>query len=158
MICINQSDVEGRIAQILRMLAISPKASLVVIWLGAEYDSGNKTFDFTNHILTKGLDDSCEPETNGPSGAISLPKGEHISYDWYKAHQFRSSSSFSASYRAILLICQRPFRRRTWIVQEILASQEGLVLWCRLHFSGIHRVCTRLGYGKGSKLTLVVRW
>jgi Heterokaryon incompatibility protein (HET) len=102
-LCINQEDTEERNRQVQQMKDIYQRASLVVIWLGESNDSSTLAFNALHGML------------------------EHLDWqDRVPSDIFRRENSME--WRAISDLLYRPWFRRTWIIQEVLAARCGLIV------------------------------
>ncbi|EXJ78391.1 hypothetical protein A1O1_08791 [Capronia coronata CBS 617.96] len=101
-LCINQSDLAERSAQVLRMKAIYGKAKEVVACLGSEDDDDHcsQMMRFLNSTSIDG------PEK------VEFPVRGKASFDDLKA------------------LVRRPYWRRVWIIQEIAAAKKVSLLAC----------------------------
>lgn len=105
-LCINQSDIEERNCQVLRMGSIFQNAKLVQAWLGAAGDDSDEAIALVRNInngdwrvnLLKDLSDG---------GAVILNQSQR--------------------WRAIAVLMERAWFRRRWVVQEVAFAAEVLV-------------------------------
>lgn len=101
-ICIDQSNVNERNHQVGLMKQIYSMASNVYIWLGCESENSRVAMDFLANEGAKPLDrqvDDYRPIWNAQEG------------------------------KAIRDLCERPYWRRMWIIQEIIHANR-LTVWC----------------------------
>lgn len=112
-ICINQDDLKERASQVLLMREIYANASQVLIWLGNEEDDDEHTFKALEQISTQihGLEDDVE----GDTADYSLYTSEHLP----TTEMFNNISS----------LLQRPWFRRTWVVQEVASAQKVVFMY-----------------------------
>ncbi|KAF2995187.1 hypothetical protein E8E14_004255 [Neopestalotiopsis sp. 37M] len=101
-ICINQENVHERNHQVGMMKAIYAQASEVYVWLGPEGDDSNHAMEFMQQQSSTNL------RTRG-SGFFPL---------WDR----RTAKALSS-------LCERPYWRRMWIIQELLHA-EKIIVWC----------------------------
>ncbi|PQE03876.1 hypothetical protein CJF30_00006585 [Rutstroemia sp. NJR-2017a BBW] len=104
-ICINQADIPERSDQILRMRQIYAQAVLVTVWLGPERDDSDIAFQMIRTISHQGEN----------------------SKEWLKDSLM--TRKHSLEWRALYHMLHRPWWRRIWIIQEIVAAQD-VVLFC----------------------------
>ena len=105
-LCINQSDIVERGRQVLRMNDIYKTASETICWLGVENEDCPLAFDLIN-ILAQPDDDPAQYED--ALTPLYRPSKNHE----YEAH-----------WKAFLRLFSRPYWRRVWIIQEIVASRK----------------------------------
>ncbi|UKZ83317.1 hypothetical protein TrVFT333_011125 [Trichoderma virens FT-333] len=101
-ICINQSDVNERNHQVGLMRQIYTNATAVYVWLGCESSNSNLAMDYITEKASKKL----KAKGLGFRPIWSEQEGE-----------------------ALVELCERPYWRRMWIIQEII-SAENIVVWC----------------------------
>lgn len=101
-ICINQSNVHERNHQVNLMKQIYVKACEDYIWLGGEADNSGLAIDY---ITMKG---SRKLRPRGPG---------------FRAVWTREEG------KALCHLCERPYWRRMWIIQEIVHA-EKITVWC----------------------------
>ncbi|KXL49479.1 hypothetical protein M433DRAFT_116040 [Acidomyces richmondensis BFW] len=135
-LCINQSNNEEKSKQISNMLLIFQKAQSVLVWLG-EQSFGDTDFA-TRFIRQPGCfkygwlhveGGLCRPsyrEQKSSSG--SLETESVMTLPLCLGHASRLS-------QALQDLLNRPFYRRVWVVQEIWAAQNILVLCGEIRFS-----------------------
>jgi hypothetical protein len=118
-ICIDQSNIQERNHQVRLMKEIYTAASVVDIWLGAEADDSDLAI---RHIKARAK----------KSPAIS---GEGQKKAW--------SSRVG---RAVSELCERPYWRRMWIIQEVCHADD-IADWCgqkRFSWSALKALHLRL--------------
>lgn len=101
-ICIDQSNVNERNHQVGLMKQIYSMASSVYIWLGRESENSRLAMDFLANEGTKPLKRQV---------------------DDYRPIWDRQEG------KAIRDLCERPYWRRMWIIQEIIHANR-LTVWC----------------------------
>jgi hypothetical protein len=101
-ICIDQTNLEERGKQVLRMGDIYSKAALTMAWLGGTYDDSNIAFD----IIEKLGNTSPEQSPLEFMRAL-LPKPED-----------------KTSWLALDRLFDRPYWQRVWIRQELVLSEN----------------------------------
>jgi hypothetical protein len=134
-ICINQSDVDERSAQVLIMSKIYSKAQLVVVWLGEAYANDEFAFDALYRFWQRIENEDDELDLLGEVWS-DVVGHTHAPY-W---------SALGA------LLCKRWFTR-VWILQEIVVAQQALVMcgphnipWCEFEeVIRLFRLCTMEG-------------
>ncbi|PQE13628.1 heterokaryon incompatibility protein [Rutstroemia sp. NJR-2017a BVV2] len=104
-ICINQADIHERSDQILRMRQIYAQAVLVTVWLGPERDDSHIAFQMIR----------------------TISRQEENSKEWLKDSLM--TRKHSLEWRALYHMLRRPWWRRIWIIQEIVAAKD-VVLFC----------------------------
>ncbi|KAM5354744.1 hypothetical protein ACJ41O_001391 [Fusarium nematophilum] len=118
-VCINQSDLAEREAQVLRMADIYSQASRVVAWLGPEADNSSEAF----RALTY-LGEQSEITLNGRS--IRAPGVARASWR-QRLHGLQHTAE---TMRAIDSVLRRGWWFRIWIVQEINLGSSRAVVQC----------------------------
>jgi hypothetical protein len=101
-VCINQKVVSERNHQVSMMKRIYSTASHVHIWLGAEAENSDCAMDWLNQKGSQKL----------------RPRGPGYHPIWNRVQG-----------KALVRLCERPYWRRMWIIQEILHA-ERIVMWC----------------------------
>ncbi|KAL1600568.1 hypothetical protein SLS60_006954 [Paraconiothyrium brasiliense] len=101
-VCINQSNMTERNHQVSLMKDIYVQAHEVYIWLGPEKENSDLAMDYLAMEGSRGL------RRRGP-GYYPLWKGEQG--------------------QALVHLCERPYWRRMWIIQEI-AHAGKITVWC----------------------------
>jgi hypothetical protein len=101
-VCINQEVVSERNHQVSMMKRIYSTASYVYIWLGAEAENSDCAMDWLNQKASQKL----------------RPRGPGYHPIWNRVQG-----------KALVRLCERPYWRRMWIIQEILHA-ERIVMWC----------------------------
>ncbi|PVH79337.1 HET-domain-containing protein [Cadophora sp. DSE1049] len=99
-ICINQEDIKERSSQVLLMKNIYQLASSVVIWLGGPLPIRHGTKDWIRHVLRP------DYTTNG----------DLMDKRW------------NAIIKSLILLLQKPWFLRTWIIQEVALAKNAVVL------------------------------
>ena len=104
-LCINQRDLQELASQVQQMKHIYQQASLVVVWLGDEDHSSALAFDAFHEMV------------------------EHLSWEnrvpeWL----IKAIVADPKRWKAISDTLDRPWFRRTWVIQEVLAAREAYVL------------------------------
>ena len=107
-LCINQGDTNEKSDQILRMRQINTQAVLVTVWLGPERDESNVAFQMIRTISQQG-------ENSG---------------EWLKNSLITRKNSLE--WRALYHMLRRPWWRRIWIIQEMVAAEDA-VFFCGPH-------------------------
>lgn len=101
-ICINQADLRERNHQVALMKMIYTNATYVHIWLGPEAENSNLAIDFLENKGTRNLQ----------------PRGQGYRPIWTREEG-----------RALRDLCERPYWRRMWVIQEIIHADQ-LTVWC----------------------------
>lgn len=110
-ICINQTDLDEKGREALRMGDIYANASETIAWLGIEADNSNRAFDLL-HILLRADHDTVKYE----EGMARL-------------YQPAANGKYEDHWIALQSLYDRPYWRRVWIIQEI-ASAPQVVIRC----------------------------
>jgi hypothetical protein len=98
-ICINQKDFLERSAQVAMMSLVYSSAKQVCVWLGEDNEESTRAIQFIKNEITtlKNFDKLCTDKTHGD--------------DW----------------RALLVLMQREWFSRRWVVQEIALARKATV-------------------------------
>ncbi|KAB8248470.1 heterokaryon incompatibility protein-domain-containing protein [Aspergillus flavus] len=108
-VCINQQDNQEKGYQIRLMPTIYSKASHVIVWLGKAADHSDRALD-TIRLAAENTSSGCESTT-----------------PWGK----------ETNTTAVLMLLQRPWFRRVWVLQEISAARSILVMCGYFKINGI---------------------
>lgn len=106
-ICINQRDLPERASQVHQMKDIYQRASIVVVWLGDANNSSTQAFDALHGIL-----EHLDWQGKVPSWIVDPDRVTQNTKEW----------------RAISEILYRPWFRRMWVIQEVLAARRAFIL------------------------------
>ncbi|KAH8716769.1 heterokaryon incompatibility protein-domain-containing protein [Phaeosphaeriaceae sp. PMI808] len=98
-ICINQDDPEERNQQVQMMSRIYTRAQKVCIWLGEDSDESELAFNFIREEITQ------------------LRNFDKISSD----------KNYSDKWRALMMLMQREWFSRRWVVQEISLAKKAKI-------------------------------
>ncbi|KAG8355395.1 hypothetical protein FVEN_g6877 [Fusarium venenatum] len=101
-ICINQSNIHERNHQVNLMRQIYARAGHVNIWLGQEDDDSDIAMDFL----------ACRAKQKLKCRGLG-----------YRSPWSRQEG------RALMHLCNRPYWRRMWIIQEIIYAKD-ITIWC----------------------------
>ncbi|KAM0259745.1 hypothetical protein ACHAQJ_003181 [Trichoderma viride] len=101
-ICINQSDVGERNHQVGMMRQIYANAADVYIWLGPESDDSAIAMDYITQKASRELE----------------AKGLGFRPVWSEREG-----------KALVELCERPYWRRMWILQEVINARH-IAVWC----------------------------
>jgi hypothetical protein len=123
-ICINQTDLEERSAQVLKMKDIYEKASEVVIWLGAGSDETMLAMSFIRKIWHFWVH-SVEVLGKTESTVLDTCQSDLAALfdEYHGAVDFRPLDSF----RQLLL---RKWFERVWVIQEATTPLNIKILQC----------------------------
>ncbi|KAB8272533.1 heterokaryon incompatibility protein-domain-containing protein [Aspergillus minisclerotigenes] len=108
-VCINQQDNQEKGYQIRLMPTIYSKASHVIVWLGKAADHSDRALD-TIRLAAENTSSGCESTT-----------------PWGK----------ETNTTAVLMLLQRPWFRRVWVLQEISSARSILVMCGYFKINGI---------------------
>ena len=112
-ICINQSDLEERGQQVLRMQEIFTKAETILVWLGEERSDSDTAISFIQQVSDK---------FNSPNA----PK-------WL--HESILGRSFDRQWLSVHSLFQRKWWVRTWVIQEVADAQDVILVCGTKQFS-----------------------
>jgi hypothetical protein len=110
-ICIDQANTGERNHQVQQMSRIYKQALRVLIWLGRESEDSKEALDFIN-----------------PDSAASV-KERNLGIDY---------SQFMRKVEALCRLCDRPYWRRLWIVQEVVLARDARIQCGRDYVSWQH--------------------
>jgi hypothetical protein len=97
-ICINQDNIAERNHQVGFMSSIYRQAHCVIAWLGPETGTSHKAMSFLNQI--------CE-------GSVPVADCDSL--------------RFKENWHAIKSLCEVPYWRRLWIIQEVVLASDILL-------------------------------
>ncbi|KAH8821389.1 heterokaryon incompatibility protein-domain-containing protein [Xylogone sp. PMI_703] len=106
-ICINQSNNEEKAQQVMLMPKIYSTASCVQAWLGEEDSNGRPALGLLEKI--------------GKTDFSALPQ-KQISISWMQDHGLPLQGD--PLWQQLLLFWQRPWFRRSWVVQEFVLAKD----------------------------------
>lgn len=121
-ICINQTDVAERNAQVSIMSRVYQQAGTVLVWLGEEDKQTVELFDFI--LDTEGW---TKGRVDEHGGSMSL-SNHSSSGDESDFEVEEEQTSYPEFWLDFLGVCSNPYWRRVWIVQEILSSSAVKLL------------------------------
>ncbi|KAM3447700.1 hypothetical protein MY3296_008449 [Beauveria thailandica] len=108
-VCINQDDLEERSRQVQYMAEIYARASRVIVWL--EHGAvNNDTRDAKSPKAGQGALEELSDAANGQSKSLT------------------KSSDVRADYQAICDMLQGPWFERVWVLQEVAAARQVLIM------------------------------
>ncbi|KAI1398638.1 HET-domain-containing protein [Hypoxylon fuscum] len=132
-VCINQSDLTERAAQVALMTSIYYNASNVVVWLGKEDQDAHEALSIISEYvpaLIKIILELLPGRTGGTeAGMVNL-------YDDAKLHEKYDLTPRSMdSWKALVRFLSRRWFNRIWIVQEMVFNQSHLICCGPLRFN-----------------------
>ncbi|KAK3389708.1 heterokaryon incompatibility protein-domain-containing protein [Podospora didyma] len=114
-LCINQDDLAERASQVLLMQQIYHNATEVCMWLGREDEFSSLTFQLLGTLA------SLDTRRPGQQQELINPQ----------AMQRMGVPVFpSEDWEALTRLLERPYFRRIWILQEMIAASLGSKLYC----------------------------
>lgn len=128
-ICINQSDIKEREAQVRMMSDIYSRASLTVIWLGEEDDHIAHAFDWLVAFET-----SRKPLMGSRTiaGPIDPVQSQALRAELYENNHskprnilrtvFGDQLTQDKAFEDIWVLLRRPWFMRKWVIQEVVKS------------------------------------
>ncbi|CAO2657858.1 Nn.00g071180.m01.CDS01 [Neocucurbitaria sp. VM-36] len=114
-LCMNQGDIEERNAQVARMADVFKRADGVVVWLGKEDE-------FTQDALTTMRRVSTIPESDWPL----VPYTSFYEPD--ESHLGHRSGLSLYNWLGFMVLINRPWFKRAWVVQEIALGKSAIVV------------------------------
>ena len=124
-VCINQQGAIERARQVREMPLIYRKASIVVAWIGLDYESGAEVIGFFNKH-EKGLM-SIERYLRRGSDRYEKPKRERVLIAMEIVRESLHESFGKNTLEPFRLLFKRPWFKRRWIIQEAILAQEAHV-------------------------------
>lgn len=121
-VCINQSDIPEREAQVLRMADVYSLASRVVVWLGPETETTGEAID-TLRYLGQQVEDSVDRWLS-PSPEASEPM-------WYE--ESCDLPYTPETCEAIVELLRREWFQRVWVLQEVMLANSHATMQCGHH-------------------------
>lgn len=113
-VCINQHDMNEKARQVRMMWGVYKYAKQVMIWLGGPEDDAelamNLLFDVANAIVTE--------EFTGRK-PVYLPTGSLPSFNFHYD---------APSWIALAKLLERPWFRRVWVMQEVVAAKQAVLV------------------------------
>ncbi|KAB5540270.1 heterokaryon incompatibility protein-domain-containing protein [Coniochaeta sp. 2T2.1] len=139
-ICINQTDLQERSSQVLLMQQIYGQASQVLVWLGELTDGGILGMrELQNRIWSQGWH---QFKIDRKYGKPTLPWTEQFTTS--KGIMNRSALVDEQSMGEIRELLDRPWWRRTWIIQEAVLARK-IVIMCGPETTGWESVAAFFG-------------
>ncbi len=115
-LCINQEDVTERSCQVRLMRLIYNRADLVVAWLGPEDEYTAAAFQLVQSIFTRHV-----------SPDVSLDAEPEAIWDRQEMDAMELPHFPSFAWEALARLFERPYFRRTWVVQEIVVASDAII-------------------------------
>lgn len=116
-VCISQTDVEERNAQVKRMRDVYSLAERVIVWLGPSTSDSALALE-TLRYFSKQVEytiDDCIGDAPGATEPRWWDAEYRLPYD-------------DATWAALIALFRRPWFSRVWVLQEALLAHEGLVM------------------------------
>ncbi|KAI9650393.1 hypothetical protein NHQ30_000407 [Ciborinia camelliae] len=108
-LCINQTCVKERNAQIQIMGQIYSGASRVIVWLGNAMDDSDTAMTMLQDITAQ----------------VVLRKNHRISDEEYDHQLGQLSNDYDhKDWKSLVALCQRPYWSRIWVLQEVHLSKS----------------------------------
>ena len=115
-LCINQEDVIERNSQVRLMRLIYNRADLVIAWLGLEDDYTAAAFQLVQTIFEKHV-----------SPDLSLDAEPEAIWDKQQMDAMGLPHFPSFPWEALARFFERPYFRRTWVVQEVVVASDIII-------------------------------
>ncbi|KAI0894284.1 HET-domain-containing protein [Annulohypoxylon nitens] len=133
-ICINQSDLGERAAQVSLMTSIYSNAANVVVWLGKDDDDAHEALALLSEY-TPALNSITEDIIAG-NHDVSIIAGMINIYDDPKVHEkYNITQKSMDSWKALVRFLSRRWFSRIWIVQEMVFNVSHLICCGSLRFT-----------------------
>ncbi|KAF2647811.1 HET-domain-containing protein [Lophiostoma macrostomum CBS 122681] len=154
-ICINQDDLDERAQQVRFMARIYGCAQRVVVWLGEEANGSAEALHFlgrtirprhlsnelSRHIVDRGsLQKSLYPEKN----VLDIDEGYNrlnsVGSDQVPGHEYQEivfDKEFTVG-DAVKALLSRKWFKRVWVVQEVAAARDILLMCGSTELNGYH--------------------
>ncbi|KAK0507070.1 hypothetical protein JMJ35_010528 [Cladonia borealis] len=115
-LCINQEDVIERNSQVRLMRLIYNRADLVIAWLGLEDDYTAAAVQLIQTIFEKHV-----------SPDLSLDAEPEAIWDKQQMDAMGLPHFPSFPWEALARLFERPYFRRTWVVQEVVVASDIII-------------------------------
>lgn len=116
-LCINQSDISERNAQVARMVDIYSLAQRVIAWLGPDSADGSHAMQALDFLGSQAL-------TTVENLVIATPEATERHWDHQTVLAYERDT-----WVAIAQLLNRDYFRRLWVIQEIQVAKE-VILCC----------------------------
>jgi len=130
-ICINQDDLYEKSQQVPQMAEIYRRATSVLIWLGLQRSRSEDAFRMLSILARLWISREVKNWLEGEIRPLSWVKG---SQDEASVLVPEDKSLWDTMYE----LMDRPYFRRTWIVQEVAVAENPRVLCGSLEISWAH--------------------
>jgi hypothetical protein len=124
-VCINQSDLNERSAQVQIMSSIYSGASIVICWLGLAADDCDLAF----RMLKKWGDVLLKHGLEKPENIAKMRYMMHHTDELLVMSEDIEDPFNASDWEAVRTLAERPWWSRVWIVQEFVLGQD-VVLQC----------------------------
>lgn len=121
-LCINQSDLAERATQVLLMQRIYHTASKVCMWIGMEHNLTGAAFALLKKLEVLERHDF----DRGPT----MPPAAQQLYDAGAMQRLGLPAIPSDEWAQLVRLFKRPYFRRIWIVQEMIAAPLTSSIYC----------------------------
>lgn len=134
-VCINQSDVQEKNAQIPLMRQIYENGAETIIWLG-DSSSWNAHLAFQymlkdaqrhDRILRAQAGVDAPNDHHAPGEAESSKSDGNIASRWYR--RWRDDWKFVLGDRALRKMLKSDWFTRVWVIQEVAVSKRATIYW-----------------------------
>ena len=115
-LCINQGDVTERNCQVRLMRLIYNRADLVIAWLGPEDQYTAAAFQLVQSIFAEHV-----------SPDVSLDAEPEAIWDKQQMDAMGLPRFPSFPWEALARLFERPYFRRTWVVQEVVVASDIII-------------------------------
>lgn len=115
-LCINQENVTERNSQVRLMRLIYHRADLVIAWLGLEDEYTAAAFQLVQTIFTKHV-----------SPDLSLDAEPEAIWDKQQMDAMGLPHFPSFPWEALARLFERPYFRRTWVIQEVVVASDIII-------------------------------
>jgi hypothetical protein len=121
-ICINQDDLAERSQQVTIMKQIYQEARRTVVWLGPENEDTAKAFELITYLILVWVD-----------AFQGMPRPIAYDFNVLMHPAIREVYQRMQLFVPFMQLEQRPYFSRVWIIQELVVSQNKVVLFCGEH-------------------------
>lgn len=132
-LCIDQNDIRERNHQVARMDKVFKHAGRVLVWLGPDTARDRKALEL-----------------------IRLSNDFQLSLRSAGGHSQFYNSPEAPAWQAVIILCQRVYWTRLWIIQEVFFTAK-IILYCgdsSCDWEHLEKLCSFADYAKTTEFTV----
>ncbi|EON68682.1 hypothetical protein W97_07940 [Coniosporium apollinis CBS 100218] len=135
-ICINQNDILERNTQVRFMFDVYKSAARVLVWLGEARDISDAALDLVLKLAASQLADVKKQLPNVIFSTEEQALMNRFPHEerWYLVAMTQlgpnSGTAGGGEWEAFQKLMERPWWRRTWVVQELAAAGKRAIIGC----------------------------